>query len=130
VDLASLCRAIFTSRARPAPPGAGPPHVGHGPLEWCDRVRVRSAPATEAIGIAGRVGQIYGETTPSSTNVKVVGEHARDYAISLHFTDPNFDVWIAEELVEFVDHGAGTTMTVGDKALVRRADGEWEPAPR
>jgi len=129
MSLPKLFRAIFTARADPGKPDDGPSHVGRGPLEWFDNVRVRSTPATEAIGIAGRLGQIYGETTPSSTGIEVFGEHARDYAISVHFTDPDCDFWIAEELVEFVDHGAGTTMTIGDKTLVRRADGEWEPVP-
>jgi len=32
-----------------------------------------------------------------------------------------------EQLLDFADHGPGTTMTIGDTTLVRRADGEWEP---
>ena len=50
-----------------------------------------------------------------------------DYAINVHFSELERSVWLAEELVEFVDHGPGTTMTIGDTTLVRRADGEWEP---
>ena len=128
MNLAKLARELFSARARPQGPGDGPPHVGRGPLEFADNVRVLPAAATEAAGIAGRVGQVFGETTPSVTGPDVIGEHRRDYAVSVHFAEIGRTVWIAEELLEFLDHGAGTRMTIGDKTLVRRADGEWEPA--
>jgi hypothetical protein len=104
----------------------GPPYVGRTPLSFGDSVRIRRSAETEVAGIAGRVGQIYGETTPSSTGVVVIGDHRRDYAISVHLGDGE-DYWLAEELLEFVDHAPGTTMKVGNASFVRRADGEWEP---
>lgn len=51
----------------------------------------------------------------------------REMAINVHFPRLERDVWLAEQLPEFVDHGPGTTMTIGDTTLMRRADGEWEP---
>jgi hypothetical protein len=126
MDIGKLFRDVFTRYRKPAsddivlPPGAE--SLGFG-----DNVRVRYAPSTEAIGIAGRVGQIYGETTPSVTNPEVVGELLRDYAINVSFPELGRDMWLAEQLLEFLDHGTGTTMTIGETTLVRRADGEWEP---
>jgi len=34
--------------------------------------------------------------------------------------------WIASELVEFIDHGAGTEIVIGNERAVRRADGDWD----
>jgi hypothetical protein len=43
-------------------------------ITFGDNVRLRSTPETEALGLAGQVGQVYGETTPSVTGVTVVGQ--------------------------------------------------------
>ena len=128
MDIGKLFRDAFT-KYRKEPSDDTGSFAGGGPLSFGDNVRVRDAPATEAIGLAGRVGQIYGETRPSVTQPEVIGELLRDYAINVHFDDLGRDVWLAEQLLEFVDHGARTTMTIGDSTLVRRADGEWEPKP-
>jgi len=42
---------------------------------------------------------VYGLTTPSQTEVQVIGKCTEDFAYCLHFED----VWIAPELLEFVD---------------------------
>lgn len=42
-------------------------------ISFGDRVRVRQTPATRAAGVAGLVGEVYGETTPSVTGIKVTG---------------------------------------------------------
>jgi hypothetical protein len=126
MDIGKLFRDVFTRYRKPAPDDIALPS-GSESLGFGDNVRVRYAPSTEAIGIAGHVGQIYGETTPSVTNPEVVGELLRDYAINVSFPELGRDIWLAEQLLEFVDHGAGTTMTIGETTLVRRADGEWEP---
>jgi len=41
-------------------------------ISFGDRVRVRATPATEAAGLLGLVGDVYGETTPSVTGVQIV----------------------------------------------------------
>jgi hypothetical protein len=69
----------------------------------------------------------YGFTTPSITKVDVVGSTEDDIAFNVHFGDESVeDAWFVPELLEFVDHGAGQTASVGDQTSVRRADGEWE----
>jgi hypothetical protein len=35
-------------------------------------------------------------------------------------------LWFARELLEFVDHAAGLEVEIGDKRLIRRADGGWD----
>jgi hypothetical protein len=96
-------------------------------LSFGDNVRVRSTPETESRSIAGLRGQIYGETTPSVTGIAVVGTLQSDYAINVQFVDRQDSVWIAPELVEFLDHGAGTEITLEgvQKKWTRGSSGEW-----
>lgn len=95
-----------------------------------DRVRVRVTSATEAAGLAGRLGTIHGWTTPSlgyATNV--IGDPIDDVALALHFGDDKPAVWLTPDLVEFVDHQAGLTMGIAGHEFIRRADGSWEGIP-
>lgn len=92
-----------------------------------DNVRVLDAPETAEKGLAGRMGCVYGMTTPSVTSVDVIGELRSDYAVNVHFEELNDSFWFAPELLEFVDHGAGQTITLDgvDKKWTRTADGDW-----
>jgi hypothetical protein len=90
-----------------------------------DNVRIRSTPLTENLGLAGHTGCIYGETTPSVTGVEVIGEVTDDYAVNVMIEAQREQLWFAPDLVEFVDHGTGTEVRIGNKHLVRDASGEW-----
>jgi hypothetical protein len=95
---------------------------------WFDKVRVRATPLTEAIGLAGRTGQVYGETVPSTSGVgrdEIIGELIEDYAVNVHFDEPKKDVWFTRDLLEFVDHAPGTQITIGGTTRIRTATGEW-----
>jgi len=96
-------------------------------IEFGDNVRIGRSPITEAAGVAGLVGQVYGETTPSVTGVEVIGDTSADYAVNVFFKDRNEGFWFALDLLEFVDHGPGTTIEIGEppKKWVRTAEGEW-----
>ena len=89
-----------------------------------DNVRVISSPLTEEAGLAGLIGQVYGVTTPSVTLVEVLGGAPTDRAFSVSFSSER-QVWIRPDLVEFLDHAPGTTMSLGCKVSVRNADGSW-----
>ena len=99
------------------------------PLEisFGDTVQVLDTPETQALGIADGRGSVFGHTTPSSTGIEVVGARSRDYGINVYFDELDRGVWLAEELLAFVDHGAGGVMTLDgvDKQWVRAADGSW-----
>lgn len=49
-----------------------------------DKVRVLTSQATVTAGIAGLEGQVWGLTTPSNTEVEVIGELQPDFAINVH----------------------------------------------
>ncbi len=92
-----------------------------------DNVRIRSSVEVESTGLAGLTGQVYGQTTPSVTGIEVIGELTSDYAINLFFEGRNESFWFAPALVEFVDHAAGTEITLDGvaKKSVRTESGEW-----
>jgi hypothetical protein len=98
-------------------------------LSFGDNVRIRSTPLTEKLGLAGQTGSIYGETTPSVTGVEVIGEATADYAVNVMIEARGEQLWFAPDLVEFIDHGAGTEVRIGDVHLVRDASGEWSEVP-
>ena len=92
-----------------------------------DKVRIRHSPETESKGLAGLVGNVYGQTTPSVTGVEVIGELAFDYAINVFFEDRDESFWFAPALVEFVDHAPGMEISLNGvaKKWVRTETGDW-----
>ena len=100
-------------------------------ISFGDNVRVVTTPVTRGLSLAGRVGQVYGETTPSVTGVEVVGEVTEDYAIAVQFEGKSDSIWFAPQLLEFVDHAPGTEIIIGSKRMVRDSSGAWiEDAPK
>ena len=102
-----------------------------GPPSFGDNVRILPSVETESMGVAGLVGQVYGQTTPSQTGVEVIGEMTSDYAINVYFKDRDESFWFAPSLVEFVDHAPGTEVTLDGipKKWIRTETGEWREEP-
>jgi hypothetical protein len=95
-------------------------------VSFLDRARVIETPLTISLGLAGRIGTVHGHTTPSlAYTTEVVGTSDVDVAVGLSFDDDAPVVWIAAELVEFVDHGTATEVVIGEHTLRRDADGSW-----
>jgi hypothetical protein len=101
-------------------------HGDHS-ISFGDRVGVRSTALTRGLGLAGLTGDVRGETTPSTTGVEVIGEMREDYALHVFFEDRVEEFWFAPELLEFVDHAAGTEISLDgvSKKWVRSETGEW-----
>lgn len=90
-----------------------------------DRARVVETPLTVSLGLAGRVGTVYGHTTPSlAYTTDVIGDSAMDVAVAVSFEDPEDGpvVWLAAELIELVDHGGDTEIGIGDQRIRRGED--------
>ena len=96
-------------------------------ISFGDNVRVLSTPATVGRRLAGLIGQVYGETTPSLTKVEVIGETTEDYAINVFFKERGEALWLTEELLELVDHAPGTEIRLKgvQRKWVRASDGQW-----
>ena len=101
-------------------------------ITFGDNVRLLSTPETEALGVAGQTGVVYGETTPSVTGVTVIGQLVGDYALNVNFEGRKDTLWFAPQLLEFVDHGAGTEISLDGvpKKFTRNASGEWVESPQ
>jgi hypothetical protein len=95
-------------------------------ISFGDTVCIKTNPVTQSLGLAEKIGVVYGQTTPSATNIEVIGELKEDYAVNVHFDDLNKSFWFIEDLLEFVDHGAGTEASIGDTSFVRSKNGEWK----
>jgi multidrug efflux pump subunit AcrA (membrane-fusion protein) len=95
-------------------------------IEFGDKVRVRTTSYTEANGIAGLAGVVYGLTAPSQTGVQVVGDTAADYAVAVMVEGKISPIWLAENLLELVDRQPGTIVQIGNSRLVRDEQGRWQ----
>lgn len=97
-----------------------PTHISFG-----DNVQVCDVRITRDLALAGLKGEVFGVTTPSVTGVEVIGTLTADVAINVHFPSLNKAFWIAPDLLEFLDHGVGTVITIGTHKLVRQSDASW-----
>lgn len=96
-------------------------------LAFADRVRIRDGSDTGKRRLAGRVGEIHGFTMPSASGVQVIGSSSHDVALGVYFEELKEALWFAPELLEFVDHGAGTTIWVQGSEVewVKTERGDW-----
>ena len=88
-------------------------------------VRIRQSPETEQLGLAGKIGEVYGFTTPSHSGVTVVGELQADFAVSVFFEETRQQHWFAEDLLEMLDHDPGLVANIGGKKMFYRY-GRWQ----
>ena len=96
-------------------------------VSFGDNVRIRSTTLTQELNLAGLVGNVHGETTPSVTGVEVIGEVSEDHAVHVYFDEREEGYWFAPELLDFVDHAPGTEIRLEGvpKKWVRSEAGEW-----
>jgi hypothetical protein len=93
-----------------------------------DRVRICDTESMQERGFAGRVGNVFGESIPSSSGVgPVIGDRGDDLAFSIFFDDTREQEWFAPHLLEFVDHGGADTMSLdGGPSYTRDTDDAWD----
>ena len=94
--------------------------------DFGDYVSIEDTPLTREKGFADERGVVHGCPTPSQTGVSLIGTSTQDKALNVHFKHRDASFWFAPELVRFIDHNPGLTMTLGKKELVRRSDGGWD----
>jgi hypothetical protein len=101
----------------------------HRDIEFGDTVRIKATPETEAAGLAGLTGEVYGQSVPSISGASpIIGPLTEDYAVNVFFADRNEGHWFAEPVLEFVGHTPGAELRLDGVAgqWVRDADGKWE----
>lgn len=77
-----------------------------------NKVRIKNSPETEEKGLAGMTGEIYGQTTPSMMDLEIIGNPREDYAVNVYFDDTKESFWFDPDLIEHLDDGQGTVMTL------------------
>jgi len=91
-----------------------------------DRVRIRRTPETDRLGVAERVGIVFGQSIPSASGVgPVVGDLLNDYARNVYFDEDSENLWYSDDLVDFADFPPGTELQVQDERYVRTIIGDW-----
>ena len=95
-------------------------------IAFGDTAKVVSSKETDALGISGKIGSIFGETVPSLSQVEVIRELKEDAALNIFIEELDSQFWLPEYLLEFVDHGEGVEVSLGDVRAVRRANGSWK----
>jgi hypothetical protein len=96
-----------------------------------DCVRIRRTPVTEAAGLAGLEGDIYGESVPSTSGVEVIGSAPDDFALNVYVEPRGESYWLAPEHIELLHHNVGMDIRLDGvpKRWGRRADGGWDEVP-
>ena len=95
-------------------------------IEFGDKVKFVDNETTRKAGVATKEGTCLGFTTPSITNIDFIGKTESDYAISIELKESTEIIWATQDLVEFVSHGEGQVIEIGNKRATRRADGSWK----
>lgn len=92
-----------------------------------NKVKIKSTPETEKLRLAGKTGDVFGQPTPSITEVEVIGKTENDFAINVYFEDLEDLYWFDEGLIETVDNGTGSVITLDgvDKKWTKDSNGNW-----
>lgn len=92
-----------------------------------NRVKIKRTPETEEKGLADKIGEVYGQTTPSMMDFEIIGTLKEDVAINVHFEELGESFWFAEDLLDFINNGQGTEITLDgvDKKWTKGTNGEW-----
>jgi hypothetical protein len=94
---------------------------------FANKVRIKRTPETEEKGLAEKVGEVFGQTTPSMMDFEIIGNLKEDFAINVYFEDLGESYWFSEELIEHLDNGQGAEITLDgiDKKWTKGENGEW-----
>src|SRR5688572_27242479 len=92
-----------------------------------NKVKVKNSPLTVEKGLAGKIGDVYGQTTPSMMDFEIIGTPKKDIAINVYFDDLKTSFWFDADLLENVDNGQGSVITLDgvDKKWTKGQNGQW-----
>lgn len=92
-----------------------------------NRVKIKRTPETLEKELADKVGEIYGQTTPSMMDFEIIGTLKEDVAFNVHFEELNKSYWFTEDLLKHIDNGQSAEITLDgiDKKWTKNDSGEW-----
>jgi len=89
-------------------------------ISFGDTVKVLSKEQTEEAGLAGKIGEVLGETSPSSTGVTYFGDAKDDYVINVEFLDINEEYWFTPDLLELVSADSDKEFATQSKTVEQK----------
>lgn len=91
------------------------------------KVRIRDSALTLEKGLAGKIGEIHGQTTPSMMDFEIIGTPKEDVALAVYFEDLQTEYWFDTDLLEFIDSGEGSVITLDgvNKKWTKGKNGQW-----
>jgi len=92
-----------------------------------NKVKIKDTLATQEKGLAGKIGEVYGQTTPSMMDFEIIGTPKEDFAVNVYFDDLKTPYWFDADLLETIDNGEGSTITLDgiNKKWTKGQNGEW-----
>jgi hypothetical protein len=92
-----------------------------------NKVKIKSTPETEEKGVANKIGEVYGQTTPSIMDLEIIGKPKEDFAVNVHFNDLGESFWFDQDLLEYLDNGQGSVISFDgiNKKWTKGENGEW-----
>ena len=91
------------------------------------KVRIKATPLTREKDLADKIGEVYGQTTPSMMDFEIIGTPKDDFAVNVYFDDLKTSFWFDADLLEIIDDGQGTVITLNgvDKKWTKGQNGQW-----
>lgn len=92
-----------------------------------NKVKIKSSAETENKGLAGKIGEVYGQTTPSMMDFEIIGTPKEDLAVNVYFDDLKTSYWFDSDLLENIDDGHGAVITLEgvNKKWTKGQNGQW-----
>jgi hypothetical protein len=91
------------------------------------KVKIKDSPVTREKGLVGKLGDVYGQTTPSMVDFEIIGTPKDDIAINVYFDNLKTSFWFDADLLEIIDDGQGSVITLDgvDKKWTKGQNGQW-----
>ena len=96
------------------------------PISFGDNVRILQSEETDKLDLAGKTGEVLGETRPSMTGVEVIGKTEEDYAINVSIDEMGSEFWFATHLLELLDDNEGKEETVINDSITIETKKWWQ----
>jgi hypothetical protein len=94
-------------------------------ISFGDNVKVLSSEQTNEHGLSGKIGEVLGETSPSSTGVSYFGDAKDDYVINVAFEEPNAEYWFTPDLLELIEQKEAKDAISKDIQTADKKGKEW-----
>lgn len=89
-------------------------------ISYGDNVKILNSEQTDEVGLSGKIGEVLGETSPSSTGVTYFGDAKDDYVLNVAFVEPNAEYWFTPDLLEPVDQDVNKNEAVTQTQTVSK----------